>query len=88
MPTPFPPKLKLHHRTPGWISDGETFHIRIRVDRSQPIPLTAPALAAALLDSVRIYHERTRWHCSLFLLMPDHLHALIAFPPPSAMSRT
>ena len=88
MPTPFPPKLKLHHRTPGWVPDGETFHLRIRVDRDQPVPLTAPVLAPALLDSVRFYHARLRWHCALFLLMPDHLHALLVFPPSSAMSRT
>ena len=45
MPTPFPPKLKLHHHTPGWVPDGETFHLRIRVDRDQPVPLTAPGHA-------------------------------------------
>ena len=88
MPTPFPPKLKLHHRTPGWVPDDETFHLRIRIDRTQLIPLTDATLAAALLDSVRFYHARTRWHCALFLLMPEHLHALLAFPPSSAMSRT
>jgi len=86
--TPFPPKLKLHHHTPSWVPDGESFHIRIRVDRTQARSLIEPVLASALLDSVRFYHQRARWHCSLFLLMADHLHALLAFPPPSAMSRT
>jgi REP element-mobilizing transposase RayT len=25
-------------------------------------------------------HENLLWHCRLCLLMPDHLHAIIAFP--------
>ena len=88
MPSPFPLKLKLHHRTPGWVPAGESFHIRLRLDRAQQLPLTSPVLATVLFDSVRYYHERARWHCHLFLLMPDHLHALLAFPPHAVMSRT
>ncbi len=83
-----PPKQKLHHHTPGWVTDGETFHVRLRVDRAQRVPLTTPELAKTLLNSVRFYHERARWHCHLFVLMPDHVHALLSFPPSSAMSRT
>ncbi|MSU48114.1 MAG: hypothetical protein EXS37_03330 [Opitutus sp.] len=87
MPSESPPKLKLHHHPPGWVREGETFHIRVRIDRAQTIQLTDATLARSLLDSVRFHHERDRWHCHLFLLMPDHLHALLVFPPPSAMSR-
>jgi putative transposase len=50
--------------------------------------LTDPALAHGLLESVRIYHANGRWWCRLFLLMPDHLHALLAFPHSSSMSAT
>ena len=25
-------------------------------------------------------HDKLVWHCQLCLLMPDHLHAIIAFP--------
>jgi hypothetical protein len=32
----FPPKLKLHHRTPAWVPAGAIFHIRIRCALSQP----------------------------------------------------
>ncbi len=48
--------------------------------------LTEPTLAAAVLDSVAFYHRTERWHCRLFLLMPDHVHALIVFPPDKIMS--
>jgi putative transposase len=29
---------------------------------------------------MKFNHERSSWHCRLCLLMPDHLHAIIAFP--------
>jgi REP element-mobilizing transposase RayT len=85
----FPPKLKLHHHTPTWVPAGEVFHIRIRCDQSQrtDVALTTPALGSALLESAKSHHTRQRWWCRLFLLMPDHLHALIAFPKAEAMSR-
>jgi REP element-mobilizing transposase RayT len=41
-----------------------------------------------LLDSVRKYHEAGRWWCHLFLLMPDHLHALLSVPRATGMSAT
>jgi REP element-mobilizing transposase RayT len=51
------------------------------------IPFTEASLARPLIDSVRHYHNRRRWFCRLFLLMPDHLHALLAFPRDKAMSQ-
>jgi len=81
-----PETSKLQHHTPLWVPVGEVFHIRIRCNRAQP-PLTDPGLGLALLESVNFYHARRRWWCYLFLLMPDHLHALISFPPGSGMSR-
>ena len=75
---------RLHHRVPGWVGNDATFHIRIR---SMGSVLTEPELARVLLDSVTFYHEARRWHATLCLLMPDHLHALLAFPPGTEMSK-
>jgi putative transposase len=70
---------RLHHRTPSWVEHDAVFHIRIRLH--DPVTaLTDPHLARALLDSAAFYHHQTTWHCHLFLLMPDHLHALLVFP--------
>ena len=84
-----PQKLKLHHHTPAWVPPGAVFHIRIRCAplQSSGATLTTPCLGAALLNSARLYHTRQRWWCRIFLLMPDHVHALIAFPSAEAMSR-
>jgi REP element-mobilizing transposase RayT len=79
-------KSRLHHDVPGWVSSGGVFHIRVRSERSQQPDLINPDLAGTVLDSVRRYHERGQWHCRLFLLMPDHLHALLSFPPDQSMS--
>ena len=95
---PQPHKDRLHHRVPEWVPAGSTYHIRIRCAPTQlgraslttstltTSSLITPPLAPALLESARFYHARRRWCCFLFLLMPDHLHALIAFPRQEAMS--
>jgi hypothetical protein len=71
---------------PVWVSEGEVFHVRIWCDRQHQSVLTGPGLAHDMLDSVRHYHASGRWWCRLFLLMPDHLHALPAFPCVPGMS--
>jgi putative transposase len=40
-----------------------------------------------VLDSTTFYERRQRWHISLFLLMPDHVHALLSFARDQSMSR-
>jgi REP element-mobilizing transposase RayT len=79
---------RLHHEVPHWVEAGSIFHIRIAINREkQRMPLSATHLAQALVESARIYHASRRWHITLFLLMPDHLHALLSFPIGNAMSR-
>jgi putative transposase len=71
---------RLHHTVPHWVEPGALFHIRIRLDRDKArTPLTAPPLAQAILDSARFYESKLPWHITIFLLMPDHLHALLSF---------
>ena len=82
-----PHPKRLYHTVPPWVREGALFHIRIRVASLQPIPLTEPALATRLIAAAQHYHEHQRWFCRLFLLMPDHLHALLAFPMTAQMSR-
>ena len=77
---------RLHHDVPSWVEVGNFFHLCVRVDRPQNMPLTEPALAAALLDSARFYHDNGRWWLGILVLMPDHLHALAAFPRQEDMS--
>jgi putative transposase len=81
----FPSKLR--HTVPHWVQPGALFHIRVALDReTQQQQLTDPALAQKLLDSARFYESKQRWHITLFLLMPDHLHALLSFARDQSMS--
>jgi putative transposase len=78
---------RLHHTVPHWVEPGALFHIRIALDRQkEQKALTDPALAQAILDSAKFYEAKMRWHITLFLLMPDHLHALLSFARDELMS--
>lgn len=71
---------------PPWAKDGSQYHIRLRALAATPRLLTDPLIAPLLLEAIQFYHLRQRWNCSLVLLMPDHAHALLSFPPDAAMS--
>jgi REP element-mobilizing transposase RayT len=79
---------KLHHDVPPWVDPNSLFHIRIRLDRDkEQTPLTDALLATTLLKSAEFYDSKFRWHIALFLLMPDHVHAMLAFQRDGSMSR-
>jgi putative transposase len=78
---------KLHHEVPHWVENSALFHIRVALNREkQQQPLTAPAIADALINSARLYESKQRWYFTLLLLMPDHLHALLSFASDESMS--
>jgi hypothetical protein len=81
---------RLDHTVPHWVEPGALFHIRIALDREkEQRALTDAALAQVrhgesvlwrtIFDSAKFYQTKVRWHITLFLLMPDHLHALLFF---------
>src|SRR5687768_15967402 len=69
---------RLHHELPGWVKAGTVFHIRLRIAPEQATLLTDAQLAPQLIAAAENYHLRGEWHCLLFLLMPDHIHSLVA----------
>jgi putative transposase len=78
---------RLHHRVPHWVEPGALFHIRIALDRGkEQTALTELTLGRAILGSAKFYEGKMRWHITLFLLMPDHLHALLSFALDESMS--
>ncbi|MFT3831063.1 MAG: transposase [Opitutaceae bacterium] len=77
---------RLHHEIPPWVITGAFFHIRLRIARSAVVRLTEVSVAVPLLCAAADYHQRQLWYGHLLLLMPDHLHALLAFPRHEAMS--
>ncbi|MFA5688623.1 MAG: transposase [Kiritimatiellales bacterium] len=77
---------RLFHTVPCWIPPGEVFHIRIRCHKKNQKILTDPDVAPQLLDSVLIYQKQKKWFVHLFMIMPDHIHALVTFPPHEKMA--
>jgi REP element-mobilizing transposase RayT len=70
------------------VKDGGLFHLRFRTAVSQAPPLTHPGLASDLIAAAKRYHVLGHWWCKLFLVMPDHIHAMLAFPRAPGMSAT
>ncbi len=79
---------KLYHGIPPWVEPGTVFHIRIRVSDPKAVCLTESRLAEKLMKSVRMYEEKVLWFNHLFLLMPDHIHAVLSFSRQKPMSQT
>ena len=76
----FTPRKALPHVVPPWVKTGSLYFITQCAVPVGAKCLIEPARAEVLLQSVRYYHEAQRWFVRMFLLMPDHLHALISFP--------
>jgi REP element-mobilizing transposase RayT len=56
-----------------------------RTEEQQAL-ITSP-LAESIMESAKFYDRRRRWHITVFMLMPDHIHALLSFQRDDAMSR-
>jgi REP element-mobilizing transposase RayT len=79
---------KLYHLVPDWVESGAIFHIRVALDRTKAqATLITLALGQSLIESAGFDDRKRRWHITLFLLMPDHIHALLPFPQDESMRR-
>ena len=59
----------------------EIYFITINCRERGHNQLALPEIAVRLFETVRHRQEKFLWWPHVFLLMPDHLHALISFPP-------
>jgi REP element-mobilizing transposase RayT len=79
-------RKSLPHLAPTWVKEGDLYFLTLCCERRGLNQLCLPETADALLASAEFYHRQARWFVRLFLLMPDHLHALVAFPGGAGMS--
>jgi putative transposase len=80
-PQPLPSRRKLPHEIPVWIDpSSEVYFITINSLPRGTNQLCTEATSKALLQSAAFRHESGNWFIYLFLLMPDHIHALLSFP--------
>jgi REP element-mobilizing transposase RayT len=77
-----PQRQRLPHDVPLWIDPQKSvYFVTINCQKRGTNQLAKPEIAGSLLDSVRFRNEKFIWFAHLFLIMPDHVHALISFPP-------
>ena len=75
-----PVRKKLPHTVPQWVADGSWFFLTIKCVPPGAHQLCRAGIGDGVLAAVAHNHDKLVWHCRLCLLMPDHLHAIIAFP--------
>ena len=65
-----------------WVDPSkEIYYITINCQERGQNQLARTEIAEPLFETVRHRQEKFLWWPYLFLLMPDHLHALLSFPP-------
>ena len=75
-----PVRKKLPHTIPQWVAEGSWFFITIKCVPPGKNQLCRADTGDAVLAAMKHNHEKLVWQCRLCLLMPDHLHAILAFP--------
>ena len=79
-------RRRLPHAIPPWVPEGSWYFITIKCAPAGRNQLCRTAAGDAVLAALRHNHEKLVWHCRLALLMPDHLHAILAFPREPGMA--
>lgn len=75
------------HETPSWVPVGATFFITICCAPRGLNQLCRPDIGPGILESIQFNHRRQYWYADLTVLMPDHIHLLLAFPLGMSMDR-
>ena len=83
-----PVRKKLPHSVPQWVPDGSWFFITIKCVPRGKNQLCRADIGDAVIAALAHNHDKLVWHCRLALLMPDHLHAIMAFPPGPGLKLT
>jgi putative transposase len=72
----------LPHEVPLWVKPPEeVYFITVCCEERGLNQLAREGIAKEIFESVRFRNEQNIWFVSLMVLMPDHLHALVSFPP-------
>ena len=69
-------RKRLAHGVPNWIDDGATYFITMNCRQRGCETLIVDATAQAIKQAIQNYTDQGKWWPQLFVLMPDHLHAL------------
>jgi putative transposase len=82
----FPQRKKPPHAVPQWVPEGSWFFITLNCQPRGENQLCRKETGDDVLAAMKHTHDKLVWHCLLCLLMPDHLHAILAFPRDPGMA--
>jgi REP-associated tyrosine transposase len=72
----------LPHNVPLWVNpQQEVYFMTINCTDRFKNQLALPGISKKIFETVKHRQEKFLWWPHVFLLMPDHLHALLSFPP-------
>ncbi|HWZ94942.1 MAG TPA: hypothetical protein VNW30_07090 [Opitutaceae bacterium] len=80
-------RKRLYHTVPSFVAKGGWFFLTVCCQQRGSNQLCLPLVAPFLLNEAAFYHHTARWHLHLFLLMPDHLHAIASFAADEPMAK-
>ncbi|MCC5835529.1 MAG: transposase [Opitutales bacterium] len=72
-------RKRLYHEVPRWVKDGAVFFITINTRPREVNQLCHPEMSDTIRESIAFRIQSGAWWPERILLMPDHLHGLIAF---------
>src|SRR5215813_903478 len=82
MNAPQKERAHLPHDFPFWVDPAkEVYYLTINCQQRGPNQLAGPSMAPVLLETVAFRQKLGLWFAYLFLVMPDHVHGLVSFPP-------
>jgi len=77
-----PERKHLPHDIPLWVDPNrEIYYLTVNCHVRGQNQLAHVAVAQALFETVAFRNAKHMWYAYLFLVMPDHVHALLSFPP-------
>ncbi|ACB77870.1 REP-associated tyrosine transposase [Opitutus terrae] len=82
-----PIRQRLFHAAPPWIKSGEIFFITLCCAERKTNSLAHFAAFSVIVAALEHYIRTNKLWAHLLLAMPDHLHALAAFPIDQRMDK-
>jgi putative transposase len=76
-----PERKRLNHEPPEWVGTQAEYFITVSAQARGRNHFCHPEIGQTILDSIRYRHEKEIWFCHLAVIMPDHVHLLLNFPP-------
>ena len=87
-PDSLPQRRALPHGVPDWVKPGTLFFITVCCTPRGANQLCLPVISEVIFESIAHRQRAGAWFARLVVLMPDHVHALVAFPAEAELQRT